>query len=161
VQDYVTVFDLADVGYRQWPFAVFGLLFVAIGALLVRYRGQLPARGPARFRSAFTFVFLGFSVLWTTIAFASTYGQYRLLERALREGHASVVEGSVENFVPMPYTGHAMESFTVGGVHFAYSDYVVTAGFNNTRSHGGPIQSGRYVRVWYVGGDIVRLQVRR
>ncbi len=161
MQEYTTVFDLAEVGYRQWPFAAFGLLFVAVGVLLVRYRRQLPARGPGWFRSAFSFVFLGFSILWTTIAFASSYGQFRLLESALREGHVAVVEGPVENFIPMPYTGHVMESFTVGGVQFAYSDYVVTAGFNNTRSHGGPIQPGRYVRVSYVRGDIVRLEVRR
>jgi len=160
VQDYFVAFDLAEVGYRQWPFAAIGLLFVGVGTLLVRYRKQLLDSSPRWFRSAFPIAFLGFSLIWTTIAFALTYAEYHLLGRALREGRVAVVEGPVENFVPMPYSGHASESFTVGGVRFEYSDYRVTAGFNNTRSHGGPIQAGRLVRITHVGGDIVRLEIR-
>ncbi len=161
MHDYVTVFDLAEAGYRQWPFAAFGLLFVGVGILLVRHRRQLPTSGPTWFRSTFPFLFLGFAVLWTTIGFVGTYGQYHVLRRALREGRVAIVEGPVENFVPMPYAGHAMESFTVGGVRFSYSDYVVTAGFNNTSSHGGPIHAGRFVRIAHVGDDIVRVEVRQ
>lgn len=36
----------------------------------------------------------------------------------------------------MPYTGHDEETFDVKGVKFWCSDYIVTAGFNNTASHG-------------------------
>ena len=32
-----------------------------------------------------------------------------------------IVEGYVENFEPMPYEGHAQESFDIEGVHFEYS----------------------------------------
>ncbi|WP_321797617.1 hypothetical protein [Burkholderia sp. BCC1988] len=62
-------------------------------------------------------------------------------------------------FEPMPYGGHAMERFCVGQVCFSYSDYVVTGGFNNTASHGGPIRAGLPVRVSYVDGLIVKLEV--
>jgi len=54
-----------------------------------------------------------------------------------------------------------MESFTVGGRRFSYSDYEVTAGFNNTASHGGPIRAGLHVRVTYWGNLILRLEVAR
>lgn len=61
-----------------------------------------------------------------------------------------VVEGSVENFTPMPYGGHAKESFYVNGAYFEYSDYEITGGFNNTASHGGPIKgNGQKVRISY------------
>lgn len=159
--EYVTVFDLTSAGYRQWPFVVLGLVFVAIGTMLVRYRTQLSRFGPRRFTTTFSYFFLGFAILWTAIAFATTYGQYYVLRHAVKDGRISVVEGPVENFVPMPYSGHADESFSVKGVRFAYSDFNLTVGFNNTRSHGGPIEPGRYVRVSYVGADIVRLEVRR
>jgi hypothetical protein len=42
---------------------------------------------------------------------------------------------------------------------FCYSDYEVTAGFNNSASHGGPIREGLPVRVSYIGNTIVRLEV--
>jgi len=161
VNDYITVFDLAQAGYRQWPYAAFGLIFVGIGVVLVRYRRRLP-RGPKWFPDVFPYGFLGYSVLWTAIAFATTYAQYHHLRRVMSEGRAAIVEGPVENFVPMPYTGHgARESFTVGGARFQYSDYHITAGFNNTSSHGGPVRAGRLVRIAHVGGDIVRLEVHR
>jgi hypothetical protein len=59
----------------------------------------------------------------------------------------------------MPYGGHADEKFTVNGATFSYSDYSVTAGFNNTKSHGGPIDEGKRVRVTHLGNIIVRLEV--
>ena len=160
MQDYVVVFDLAEVGYRQWTFPAFGLPFLAVGALLVRYRNKVATAAPAWARAAFSFFFFGFALLWITVSFVSTYGEYRTLRSALEEGRAAVAEGPVEDFVPMPDEGHAMESFTVAGESFEYSDYVVTTGFNNTSSHGGPIQPGRQVRITHFGGHILRLEVQ-
>ncbi len=55
-----------------------------------------------------------------------------LQQSSLREydenGRFEVVEGLVENFDPMPSSGHKMESFSVNGVRFEYSDFVVTPG---------------------------------
>ena len=77
----------------------------------------------------------------------------------LERGNCSVVEGVVENFHPMPKSGHDTERFEVNGVHFSYSDYVMSPGFNNTASHGGPIRDGLRVRICHNSGDILRLEV--
>jgi len=79
---------------------------------------------------------------------------------AYRKGQFSVVEGLVSNFRPMPYEGHQEECFSVQSQTFCYSDYAVTGGFNNATSHGGLIREGLPVRVLYIGGAIVRLEVR-
>ena len=52
-----------------------------------------------------------------------------------------------------------MEHFDVHGVEFNYSDYIVSAGFNNTASHGGPIRPGLPVRICYRDGEILRLEI--
>ena len=52
-----------------------------------------------------------------------------------------------------------MEQFDIAGVSFSYSDYVITAGFNNSASHGGPIREGLPVRVCHRNGEILRLEV--
>jgi hypothetical protein len=44
---------------------------------------------------------------------------------------------------------------------FCYSDYGITAGFNNSTSHGGPTREGLPVRVSYIGNTIVRLEARK
>ena len=85
--------------------------------------------------------------------------------RAFQAGEYSVVEGRVENFDPMPIEGHKPECFSVNGTRFCYSDYIVTPGFRNTTSHGGPIRSGLLVRIAYIKvrshNTILRLEVAK
>lgn len=157
---YKTVFDIADAGYKAWTFPAFGLIFVAIGVALVGYRLRMARdpRGDSTRGRVFPFLYLGFALVWTIVSFVSTYREYLSLERAAKSD-VRVVQGVVSSFSPMPYTGHAMERFCVSEVCFAYSDFVVTSGFNNTTSHGGPIREGLPVRVTYAGGSIVKLEV--
>lgn len=80
---------------------------------------------------------------------------------AYLEGQYSTVEGTVTNFHPMPYSGHQDEIFSVNGVQFSYSDYVLIPCFNNTASHGGPVREGLSVRIAYSGNCILKLEVSR
>jgi hypothetical protein len=104
-------------------------------------------------------VLLCLCALWSLQTFVGTYSDYIELQNALQQGKITVVEGKVENFIPMPSTGHSMESFTVAGHKFECSDYRITAGFIKTSSHGGPIRAGIYVRIHALGNRIARLEV--
>jgi hypothetical protein len=161
--EYQTIFDVTTAGYRNWDFSAFGIPFVAIGALLVTKRRSLPGWWGDRPRasSAFAYFFLVFSLLWTLIAFVSTYSDYSSLAQAVKSNSATVTEGIVHDFKPMPVTGHSMERFCVSDRCFSYSDFNVTAGFNNTSSHGGPIREGLVVRVTHVRGSIAKLEVAK
>lgn len=94
-------------------------------------------------------------IIW--ISSASSYLDAR---RVLEKGTVSEVSGIVEDFDPMPYEGHKSESFSVKGIHFEYSDFEIGYGFNQSKSHGGPIDEGKYVRIQYYKGRILRLWVR-
>ena len=70
---------------------------------------------------------------------------------AYQRGQYEVVEGYVENFDPMPYGGHTNESFEINDVYFEYSDYNVTSGYRNTKSHSGVITGdGQHLKIGYV-----------
>ena len=157
--NFTVVFDVTQQGYRHWTSPAFGLIFVAIGIGLLIHRYYRPARKSAAFPRVFPYLYLGFALMWTTVAFAATFGDYTRLRDAVRSGRCEMVEGAITSFVTMPYQGHAMEHFVVNGHYFEYSDFVVTAGFNNTQSHGGPLGEGRRVRICNVGGEIARLEV--
>jgi hypothetical protein len=159
--EYQVVFDIASEGYKSWSFPTFGFLFITIGIGLVLIRKNLPGwwgKHPTA-SNFFTFCFLSFSVLWTAVSFVTTYQDYVSLSTAEQTNRVHVAEGVVTNFKPMPATGHAMERFCVSNKCFEYSDYVITGGFNNTSSHGGPIREGLSVRVSYVGDSIIKLEI--
>ena len=70
---------------------------------------------------------------------------------AYKKGEYMVVEGYVENFIPMPYEGGPNESFELNGVKFSYSDYEAQYGYNNSKSHGGVITgNGQHLKIGYV-----------
>lgn len=158
---YETVFDLSTAGYRQWWFPAIGLVFVTAGAVLRRYRQSLIPVRPAWLCRIGPVLILAFAILWTTGAFVLTYSQYRSLASALSEGRAQIVEGRVTDFTPLPARGKGYESFVVSGRRCSYSDYNLTAGFNNTAAHGGPMRDGILARVTYINGAIVRLEIAR
>jgi hypothetical protein len=154
VTHYRVVFDISQKGLDWWLPAI-GFLFLIAGIVLA-WTGRLQEWTRWRITG---YVFVGFSLFWTLVVLATTLREYLVLHEAYRNGHYSVVEGEVENFHPMPYAGHQDECFSVKGTSFCYSDFEPTAGFNNTASHGGPIRSGLPVRVAYVDGHILRIEV--
>jgi hypothetical protein len=157
---YVTVFNAATDPLRHWDFYGAGLVGVVVGAALLliprfhRYRGL---RGSGL--GVFGGVVLGFSILWTALSASSIIAGNLRAGDAVRSGKCRVVEGVVQDFHPMPEEGHEMETFKVADVTFGYSDYVITSGFNNAASHGGPIREGLPVRICYLGDDIVKLEI--
>jgi hypothetical protein len=164
---YKIVFDAGQHGYENfWFVAAPILIFVAIGAILVIGSAVMQRTSPEAItdeRKLFPWVFFGFSLVVATMVLPGTLWGSHSAMSDLREGRYSFVEGPVSSFVPMPYEGHSLESFTVNGHRFSYSDNVMTSGFRNTASHGGPIRQGLRVRISYSehlsGNLILRLEV--
>jgi hypothetical protein len=157
---YVTVFNAGSDPFRNWDFFLFGLIAVAIGVGLVFAPSRIfPPRMKDEFRIPFGIFYLLFASVWTVTAGASIVSEDLRASHDLAARNCTSVAGVVEDFHPAPWEGHSMESFTVAGVRFEYSDYVVSAGFNNTASHGGPIRQGLPVRICYRDGQILRLDV--
>ncbi len=151
---YLVVYDVLHdrIAPELWLGLLFGLAVVTALAIIPRKQPLLRRLGLALV-----------AVAWVGIWSAIIYGQHLALSscrQLLQGGAARVVEGTVQDFVPMPSGGHASERFTVNGVPFSYSDFDLShCGFRNAASHGGPIRSGLAVRITYVGSSILRLEV--
>jgi hypothetical protein len=151
------VFDVANHGNPNWRVPLIGLGFLAISVLILVNERSAPHNK----RHWYTIPMVVFSALWTVIALIGTGGAYLRTQAARASGAFKTVEGEVEDFVPQPYSGHALETFKVAGIPFGYSDYVLTAGYHQSRSHGGAIQPGVHVRIGYLDGEILKLEVCR
>jgi hypothetical protein len=154
LKEYYNVFES---GYGVIGFATSGLIMVVIGIVVILF---MKKNGVKRSKIIFMYFWTGFGVLWTTIAFIGTGSEYISCIRAMNNGTYKEVEDLVENFDPMPHSGHKDESFTVKGILFKYSDFGPSAGFNNAKSHGGPIDEGKYVQIKYYDGKILQLWVK-
>lgn len=106
------------------------------------------------------FFFPAFALLWLGVGTIPMWLEYTKLQKAYRLGNFSVVQGTVENFHPMPPQGHASECFSVTDQTFCYANTVISASFNQDSAHGGPIRAGLPVRVSYIGEDILKIEVR-
>lgn len=149
-------YNVLDSGYKVFSFGAAGLGMIAVIILIIIFNNQHLKRFQRIIRT-FTF---GLAIFWTALAFIIAGSEYFSCINAMKNGTYKEVEGIVENFDPMPHSGHKEESFTVNGVKFEYSDYTITAGFNNSKSHGGPIDQGKYVRIKYHKGIILQLWVK-
>lgn len=78
----------------------------------------------------------------------------RELRETIETENYLIAEGEIENFIDRPESGHIFESFTVNGVFFEYSDYIVINGFHQTSRNNGPLkQNGQEVRISYMKKD--------
>jgi len=154
VADYHTVFTVLQKRMPLQPFAILGVIFVVVTIAavitIVRRKAGLVL---------VLVVYAAFLVVAVSLFPSGLRDMYRNAKDAYIHGRYSVIEGTVANFHPMPYSGHEEERFSVSGVDFSYSDYILVPCFNNTASHGGPIREGLRVRIAYSGNCILKLEV--
>ncbi|MDZ4690169.1 hypothetical protein [Terricaulis sp.] len=159
---YRLVYDAAEAGYQGWPFVVIGLIFTAIGAVLVFDRDSLVDPHPAR--GCFVWGFFLFSLVWTVVSVGFTGADYFAARNASTNGGCTEVAGPVTDYETRRRSRATVESFSVDGVSFEYRERLITGGFNQTARSGGPIRPGLPVKACYIqsrtsGNVIVRLEV--
>lgn len=127
----ILVFDESHK-WSHWfyPWLAGGVVRLFGGYLLFRYA-----------RREWVGWFAWFVVVLVWASSSGRVSEHLAIQRALVSGSYSVVDGTVENFHPMPHHGHSNERFEVKGIRFVYSDFIGTECFNNTTSHGGPIRA--------------------
>jgi hypothetical protein len=152
---FITVFDISQK-HADWQMLSVPLIF-CLGGIGAAVWGLWTRRGFKFFALPLFFAFMGGFLIFVEYR-TTTFGLVEQTQK-LRRGNVRTIEGPVTEFVPMPYAGHSYERFTVHGVSFSYSDFETQPCFNQSRSHGGPIAEGLWVRISYEGNCIMRIEV--
>jgi hypothetical protein len=153
--NYLVAFDIRDVDFMAPIYWSTGLIAVLTATVFVVSRKSLDGRGGR----IFSWFVLCVAVSWTAYAWVSTSNLYKSAIAAFSDGHASIVEGRVSSFEPMPPSGHGAERFCVQSQCFFYSGNDDSIGFSKPSTRGGPIKADLPVRVTFVGNTIVRLEI--
>jgi hypothetical protein len=139
------------------------VVWAAVGALifgcLLLLIYKLKRRRSARIFGYFMIVC---GILFAGVKWAEWHVARRSQLRNLAAGLYETVEGTIEDFHPMPKDGSSNESFTISGHTFSYSDndeLEATPCFNQTALNGGPIRPGMMVRVKANEGCILRIEI--
>jgi hypothetical protein len=156
-----TVYDLQNV--KLIPgYSVFLLLPFVIGLAMFFYnmfnRGSETINSLGFNKRKFN-MYLGLVLsLFFLSVFGGIYsyqlGIYNTAKDIFNKKEYKIAEGIVKNYHPMPAAGHDTERFDVDGVHFEFSDYVISGiGYNTSASHGGAIKADLYVQLFYITDD--------
>jgi len=152
--DYKTVFEVTDKGFDITILMPLLFIIIGLGVSLFNIKYNKSTSSKKQFTIVFGFIFSAFGLLISLLTIPSSISSQQKTKEIFENKEYKTVEGKIENFKPMPYEGHAVESFTVNGVYFEYSDYILWDAFNNTASHGGPIKNnGQLVRLSYITVD--------
>ena len=150
---YSVLYDVSrdTVPISLWLALFLGLAVIGTPVVISLRRSRLP-------QVALPLAALVWASCWASVIYVQSRALSSCRHR-LQAGAVEVVQGTVQNFVPMPYLSNGLESFVVSGVPFSYSDFDLSqCGFRNTTSHGGPIRPGLPVRITYSGNSILRLE---
>ena len=146
---------------NQYPGAgltLMPLLVVALGIGLYFFSKKfedpdatsIPGYNKRKYQMVFGIIFACGGSLVSLVIIPVVLSNYFDIKKVYTEKAYQTIEGKVEDFHPMPPTGHDTERFNVNNVHFDYSDFeLASGGYNTTTPHGGFIREGLYVRISY------------
>ncbi len=149
--DYITVFEITDKGFDMNTLMPLLFLVIGIGVSWFNIKYNKSKSPKRKFTIIFGFIFSGFALIVLLLTIPSSLADRNRIQKIFENNEYQVVEGLIENFHPMPHNGHDVESFTINGVYFEYSDFKLVYSFNNTASHGGPLRrNGQQVKLSYI-----------
>lgn len=169
--DYKLVYEVTqDIDFAWFfPFIMFiFLLFfpkIYVYCNIINNKEQYNTEFSIRIIKIFSRICAVFVFMFCLLYVNNFIQEYKTIVIPYKEGNYKIVEGYVENYVPMPYEGRGHhESFEINHVKFDYEHYSVGLGYHRAGSHGGIInRNGQKLKIGYItcGNEniIVRIEV--
>ena len=145
---YHTLFDITAAGYKDWPYAIIAAVVVVCSVVAMCFY-------PVPKSWADLPLFWIGLILAMVLLIGLPYGDYRELLKAYRNKTYRVAEGKVANYWHQKWYNRRKkqtiekESFTVGGIKFAY-DVKDLDTFTNRKAPRISFQNGMCLRVSYL-----------
>ncbi len=117
------------------------------GALLLAY---IYHKGLKKYKVA-TITITSLAMLISGLVAISQYIEYKQIVEQIKKGDVEIQQGKISEYKPIDLSNHgSLESFSINGVKFAYSDYHRISGYHHACVNGGLIcEEGQEIRISY------------
>lgn len=117
------------------------------GALLLAY---IYHKGLKKYKVA-TITITSLAMLIAGLVAISQYIEYKQIVEQIKKGDIEIQQGKISEYKPIDLSNHgSLESFSINGVKFAYSDYHRISGYHHACVNGGLIcEEGQEIRISY------------
>ena len=117
------------------------------GALLLAY---IYHKGLKKYKVA-TITITSLAMLISGLVAISQYIEYKQIVEQIKKGDIEIQQGKISEYKPIDLSNHgSLESFSINGVKFAYSDYHRISGYHHACVNGGLIcEEGQEIRISY------------
>jgi hypothetical protein len=165
---YETIYEYKFGGSDIWhiiPILIFALLGFGIVYFVKRYYKRISGhRQIILFFGWILGLIASVMIVVFLMKIPSILDRERNLKSMIENKTYMKVEGVIKNYIAPQKSPNHFESFSVKGVHFRYSDYVIIDGFHKTSNSKGPIkENGQMVRIGYTNIDgenvILKLEI--
>lgn len=162
--DFVTVFEITRNSNGVFADAMVRLL-IGIAALLGSL--GLLTRNCRRRKSVRDYIGPVFGLIWSLgwiylHNFPHVFGHINRLANAYQQKQYQVVEGPVQVLHQQPPTGHSKgDVIRVNEKEFEVNYFYATPAYHDTIAHKGALNAGTYARIYYYGGEILRVDIRK
>ena len=139
VYDYIT--DANSFSFAEKMLIPMG------GVLLLAY---IYHKGLKKYKSA-TLVITSLAIIVSLLVAISQYIEYKQIVNQIEKGDIQSEQGKISKYRPIDLTNHgSLESFSINGIKFAYSDYHRIPGYHHACKNGGVIcKEGQEIRLFY------------
>lgn len=177
MNSFNVIFNIADGNYN-WFLSGIGLIFILISVSLIFFsrwyysnNSRLDSSKERLFfnlnhpfnKNAFTrfpkFIFI-FALCFTMLSFLSTFSTYKSISKTYNNKKYAILEGNIESVNPTNEDGKELNIIVINGIELVYSNYNINNSFNNIGSYRGKIKEGDFIRIYYQGKNILRLEVK-
>ncbi len=131
---FSTVFEVSNSDYLSD--SISSLILTVVLIVFVYFSRNIKLGNNNSTDPKFFIIFIIFVI--AIVSSISGYSEHQRHKELVQNNTCRIVEGPVENFVPLPMPTRGIERFSVSGVWFEYSSHLATDAFHDT-SPEGPI----------------------
>lgn len=168
MKKYYTVYETGKFEFQVNFGYIICIIMVSLFTYIVinNFRHKKTLNGETLYKTVITERVMTILALTLTLcaflfAIVANIIDYNFIKNSYHERNYNVVEGVVEEFIPMKFEGHSQESFIVEGIEFSYSRSNPIYGYHFPKVDGGFITgNGQYVKISYITYNEINIIVK-